>query len=202
MPLLHDGIEAPVLAAESRIYARGEPGTALYTVRAGIVRFQRVNGAGERRIVRLAGRGDLIGPEALLQRPYADEAVACTAVQLCRIPVALISRLVQVDAGLNQELMRRWQQALEQAGAWAVELSSGTARQRVLNLLDVLARLADDGPEIWMPRREDMGAMLGLTVETTSRMVSQLRREGVLKTLSRRSAMLDTAALAAAHLRG
>ena len=83
-----------------------------------------------------------------------------------------------------------------------MELSSGTARQRVLNLLDVLARLADDGPEIWMPRREDMGAMLGLTVETTSRMVSQLRREGVLKTLSRRSAMLDTAALAAAHLRG
>ncbi|MBA4176182.1 MAG: Crp/Fnr family transcriptional regulator [Leptothrix sp. (in: Bacteria)] len=195
---IYAGIDSLALAAEARVYARGEPGTAVYTVRAGIVRFQRVTGGGERRIVRLAGRGDLLGPEALLQQPYADEAVACTAVQLCRIPVNLIDRLAQADPGLNQELMRRWQRALEQAGAWAVELSSGVARQRVLKLLAELARLADGSAEIWLPRREDIGAMLGLTVETASRMVSQLRREGVMTSLSRRCAALDTAALAAA----
>lgn len=188
-------IEEPSLPAEARIYARGEPGTAVYTVRAGIVRFQRLTAGGDRRIVRLAGRGDLIGQEALLQQPYAEEAVACTPVQLCRIPQQLVAQLGQADAALTQELMRRWQRALEQAGLWAAELTSGVARRRVLKLLGELSRLADDGDEIWMPRREDMGAMLGLTVETASRMVSQLRREGVLKSLSQRRALLDPAAL-------
>ncbi len=46
-----------------------------------------------------------------------------------------------------------------------------------------------------MPRREEMGDMLNLTIETTSRQVSRLRREGVLQTVNRRHALLDTAAL-------
>jgi CRP-like cAMP-binding protein len=40
-----------------------------------------------------------------------------------------------------------------------------------------------------------MGDMLNLTIETTSRQVSRLRREGVLKTLNRRHALVDTGAL-------
>lgn len=195
---IHADIDDPSLPAETRIYARGEPGTAVYTVRAGIVRFQRMTADGERRIVRLAGRGDLIGQEALLQQPYADEAVACTAVQLCRIPRQLVAQLGRADSALTHELMRRWQQALEQAGAWAAELTSGVARRRVLKLLGELSRLAGDSGEIWMPRREDMGAMLGLTVETASRMISQLRREGVLRSLGQRRAVLDADALARA----
>lgn len=195
---IHDDIDDPTLPAETRIYARGEPATAVYTVRAGIVRFQRLTADGDRRIVRLAGRGDLIGQEALLQQPYADEAVACTPVQLCRIPSRLIGHLGQADGALTHELMRRWQQALEQAGVWATELTTGAARRRVLKLLGELSRLADDSGEIWLPRREDMGAMLGLTVETASRMVSQLRREGVFTSLSQRRAVLDPDALARA----
>lgn len=195
---IHADIDDRSLPAETRIYARGEPGAAVYTVRAGIVRFQRLTASGERRIVRLAGRGDLIGQEALLQQPYADEAVACTPVQLCRIPRQRVTELALEDGALMHELMRRWQQALDQAGAWAAELTTGGARRRVLTLLGELSRLADDGREIWLPRREDMGAMLGLTIETTSRMVSQLRREGVLSSLSRRCAVLDPVALAAA----
>lgn len=191
-------IDDPEFAAETRIYSRGEPGTAVYTLRSGIVRFQRVTGAGERRIVRLAGRGDLIGQEALLYLPYADEAVSCTAVHLCRIPRHLVGHLGEADAELLHELMRRWQMALDQAGAWAAELTTGVARRRVLKLLGELARLADDSDEIWMPRREDMGAMLGLTVETASRMVSQLRREGVLQSIGQRRAVLNPMALAVA----
>jgi hypothetical protein len=86
---IHVDIGTPELAAETRLYARGEPGTAVYTVRAGIVR--------------LAGRGDFIGQEALLHQPYADEAVACTPVQQCRIPRHLVGHLGQEDAALMHE---------------------------------------------------------------------------------------------------
>jgi CRP-like cAMP-binding protein len=65
----------------------------------------------------------------------------------------------------------------------------------VLKLLSKMAQHATPGEPVWVPRREEMGDMLNLTIETTSRQVSRLRREGVLHTVNRRHAMLDAAAL-------
>jgi CRP-like cAMP-binding protein len=164
----------------------------------GIVRFERSTEHGDRRIVRLAGRGDLIGQEALLQRPYADEAVACTPVQLCRLPRHLVEELAAPPGGLPLELMQRWQSALDAAEAWVADLSTGPARRRVLRLLERLAGLAEPGQPVWLPRREEIGAMLDITVETASRMISQLRREQVLELAGPRGARVDRVALARA----
>ena len=195
---IHERIAAPELGVGERVYARGESGRALYTVRAGIVRLERVTTGGERRIVRLAGRGDLVGLEALLMQPYADEAVACTPVRLCRIPRALIDELGGSQRGLQRELMQRWQRALEQAESWLADLSSGAARRRMLRLLAELDRLGGQSGEIWLPRRDEIGAMLAMTMETASRLVSQFRREGILELRPPQHARLDRARLATA----
>lgn len=187
---LHADIASPSFSPGQTLWTVGEPGQALYTLRAGIVRFERVTEGGHRRIVRLAGPGDLIGQEALLQRPYADEAIACTAVQACRLPRTLVDELGREEPALLRELMARWQQALDAAEHWVAELATGAARRRVLGLLALLDRLADDDGRIWLPRREDMGAMLDLTIETTSRQVSALRREGVLQMPTPRQAVV------------
>ncbi len=171
---------------------------AIYTIRAGVVRFERFNERGDRRIVRLAGKGDLIGQEALLQRPHSDDAIACTPVQLCRIPIALVNDLEEGQKPLQRELMLRWQMALDDAEAWVAELASGSARQRVLRLLERLDSHADAAGHIWLPRREDIGAMLDMTFETASRQISQLRREGVLSSGAGRATTIDRKALMAA----
>ncbi len=195
---IHAEIASPVYAPGDRVYRGGDSGGAVYTVRAGIVRFERVTAGGQRRIVRLAGRGDLIGQEALVERPYSDEAIACTPLQLCRLPRPLIDRLARAEPGLQRELMQRWQLALEASEAWVSELTTGVARRRLLKLLALLDRLADDGGRLWLPRREDIGAMLDLTIETASRLISALRREAVLELLPPQAARVDRAALAAA----
>jgi CRP/FNR family transcriptional regulator, anaerobic regulatory protein len=192
---IHAEIASPSLMAGDRVYDRGQPSSAVFTVRSGIVRFERVTAGGARRIVRLAGRGDLIGQEALLQRPHADEAIACTDVQLCRIPHQMVDELGAAEPALLRELMQRWQRAVEAAETWAAELTAGPARRRVLQLLDQLEHWADDEGRIWLPRREDMGAMLDMTIETASRMVSALRREGVLQGDAGRDTRVDRIAL-------
>lgn len=197
-PPVWTGAVALALAAEQRVFAAGSTGGSCHEITAGIVRLERVTTAGQRRIIRLAGPGDLIGQEALLQRPYTDEAVACTDVQLCRIPRTLVQALGQAESALLTELMRRWQQALEQSEAWVADLTTGAARRRVLKLLALLARHADDDGQVWLPRRDDIGAMLDMTVETASRMVSRLRREGILDLQPPRHARLDRARLATA----
>lgn len=195
---IHTHIAATEVAADQPIFRRAEAGAAAFTVRAGIVRLERIGRQGERRIVRLAGRGDLIGQEALLQRPYADDAIACTPVQLCRIPSHLIDRLAAGPGTLPRELMRRWQTALDAAETWVAELSSGPAHRRLLHLLQRLQQLGEPDAPLWLPRREEIGAMLDLTVETASRQISRLRREGVIELLPPRGARVDRDALARA----
>jgi len=180
---IHSLIASPRIEAERRIYQRGDTPGVVYTVRSGIVRFERVTEGGQRRIVRLAGQGDLIGQEALLRQPYRDDAVASTPVQLCRIPAPMVDELGGQQGALMRELMRRWQQALDDAEAWTSELCAGPARRRVLKLLQLLQRHEDERGLIWLPRRDQMGDMLDMTVETASRIVSSLRRDGVVEAL-------------------
>jgi CRP-like cAMP-binding protein len=188
---IHGDIASPTLLPEERVYARGSLTGHVYTVRSGIVRFERVTEAGHRRIVRIAGRGDLIGQEALLRQGYRGDAVACTPLALCRIPVALMEELGEHERRLPHELMSRWQRALDESESWATELTIGAARRRMLQLLSRLQEHRDEAGVIWLPRRDQMGDMLNMTVETCSRLVSALRRDGVLELIAPQQARLD-----------
>jgi CRP-like cAMP-binding protein len=179
------------------LYAAQGAGTAAFTVRSGVVRLERINERGERRILRLAGRGDMVGMEAMLGQSYAAEAVACTDVEVCRLPRTLLDQLSQEEPGLLRDMMKRWQRALDDADEWLTELCAGPARHRMLRLLLKLSEYAD-GPEVWLPSRLEMSAMLDMTIETASRIVSQLKREGVLDAPDQRHARIHMDALLAA----
>lgn len=181
-----------------RIFAAQDPGHAVFTVRGGVVRLERVSEGGERRILRLAGRTDLIGLEALLGQSYAADAVACTVVEVCRIPKSLIDELSKTEAALVMDLMKRWQRALDDSEEWLAELATGPARRRMLRLLLKLSEFADPQGLVWMPMRDEMGSMLDMTVETASRIVSALRREGVIEPVGVREARLAMPHLLAA----
>jgi CRP/FNR family transcriptional regulator len=192
---LHSRIEPIAVDAETRIYPRGERGDAVYTIRSGVVRFERATEGGERRIVRLAGLGDLIGQEALVGHGHADDAIACTDVRLCRLPCHMVLALGEAEPPLLRELMLRWQRALDDSAEWLVDLTMGSARGRMLRLLAKLSEYAGPDGIAWLPSRQDIGVMLNMRLETASRHISGLRREGLIETLSTRTVRLDAAAL-------
>jgi CRP/FNR family transcriptional regulator, anaerobic regulatory protein len=179
-----------------------EHGSAAFTLREGVVRLERSSERGNRRIVRLAGRGDLVGLEALLGQSYTADAVACTPVKACRLPRVLVDELARDQPELLRDLMRRWQRALDDADEWLTEMSTGGARWRMLRLLLKLSEFGAVEPGgtglVWLPARSEMGAMLDMTIETASRLVSALRREQVLDLPDARHARLDMARLMAA----
>lgn len=172
------------------LYSAQSPGLAAYTVRSGVVRLERNTERGERRILRLAGRSDTLGMEAMLGQTYAADAVACTEVEVCRLPRSLLDNLGRDKPDMLVDMMKRWQRSLDDADEWLTELCAGPARHRMLRLLLKLSEFAD-GPLVWLPSRLEMGAMLDMTIETASRLVSQLKREGVLDTPDQRHARID-----------
>jgi CRP/FNR family transcriptional regulator len=188
---IHGHIASLTLAPGDTVYQRGELGAAVYTVRSGVLRFERVTERGDRRIVRLAGPGDLIGQESMVQRAHGDDAVACTEVELCRIPCHLLTDMSAREPALLHELMSRWQNALDAAETWVTDLTTGPARRRVLRLLLKLCDYTNAQGEIWLPSRDEMGAMLDMSVETASRLISALRRDGVLQTPGLRTVRVE-----------
>lgn len=177
---IHEPIVQVSLRQGESLYRSGEQGNRIYTLRHGFMKLVRYLPDGTQRIVRLVRPSDVTGLEALLGQPYEHEAVALQASELCCLPTSVVNDLSRRNPELHQELLKRWQKALVSADSWLTELSTGSARQRVARLILCLSD-NDEPPRCQLFNREDIGAMLGITTETASRIIADFRRHDWLR---------------------
>ena len=75
-------------------------------------------------------------------------------------------------------------------------LSTGTARERVAQLLLLLDRFfSEENGEFILLNREDMAAITGVSVETVSRMIAEFKRQKILKRYRENLFMCNVTAL-------
>ena len=143
--------------------------------------------------VRLVKPGGTIGLEALVSDCFTHHAEALQDSKLCRIPIAVIEKLDSESPRLHKQVLSRWHQAVMESDNWLTQMSTGTARERVARLC---LFLHDDVTDTCtLPGREDIGAMLGITTETASRIIADFRRHELLEFKSRNIFGLDLAGL-------
>ncbi|MEK7346397.1 MAG: Crp/Fnr family transcriptional regulator [Pseudomonadota bacterium] len=177
---MHTPIDDMRFQSNAVMYTEGQSAQGLYTLRSGTVKLVRATMDGRERIVRVLRPGDVIGLEALVTGRYDSEAVAMVEVSVCRIPLSVINHLFANSPRLHMRLMQKWQQALKDADDWLAELNFGSARQRVASLA-LKMRDPEQAQFTALFARDDMGAMLDLKLETVSREISGLVRDGALK---------------------
>ncbi len=192
---IHDPIVQTALCAGETLYHAGEHSPHLFTLRRGLIKLVRYLPDGSQRIVRLIRPTDVTGLETLLGKPYEHHAVAMQDSELCRLPADTVNRLSRENPTLHRELLNRWQQALAEADQWLTDLSTGAARQRIARLILRLTP-SDSPPRCQLFSREEIGAILGITTETASRIIADLRRQGILEAIGPNRYQVDTAALA------
>ncbi|RTZ58101.1 MAG: Crp/Fnr family transcriptional regulator [Gammaproteobacteria bacterium] len=176
---IHTPIIQNVFEPGDMLYREGESAKYIYTIRSGLVKLVHYLPDGGQRIVRLVKSTDVTGLEALLGNTYGHDAVVLQRTEICRLPIETVNDLARHNATLHAELLQRWQTALEQADLWLAKLATGSARQRVAQLLLWLNdNFTKD--QCCMISREDMGAMLGITTETASRTVAGFKRNGLI----------------------
>ena len=190
---IHTPIDDLVFPAQAVLYTEGEQALGVFTLRKGMVKLVRSTADGRERIVRVLRPGDVIGLEALATAHYDSEAVAMSEASVCRIPLSVLHHLSAHSPRLHMRLMQKWQQALRDADDWLAELNFGTARQRVAGL--ALKMRDHEQPRLTsFFARDDMGAMLDLKLETVSREISALVRDGLIRPVDksgRRYEILD-----------
>ena len=180
---LQNNIDDQKYPRHSELYQQDEKGDFLFTIRRGLVKLVRELPNGTKRIVRLLRRGDVAGLEITLGHPYQHTAIALQEADVCRIPMSVISYLSKDHPHLCHPLMERWQRGLDEADRFIVELSTGVAEMRFARLLIFLGESVTDR-NCMSISREDMGAMLGITIETASRIMTDFKRRGLVKEIS------------------
>jgi len=191
---LHQPVDQFVLSPGEKLYGEGELGTHMFTIRKGLVKLEQYLPDGTQRIVRLLKSTDVAGLETLLGKTYKHNAFALRTTEVCRYPTSVVSELAKNNPQLHLDLMTHWQSALSEADSWITELSTGSAKERVARLL---LRLAKDEPnrQCVLFGREDMGAMLGITTETASRIIAEFKRQGVIKEVGSSQYICDAESL-------
>lgn len=182
--LIHAPIDDLEFHAGQALYAEGQAALGVFTLRKGMVKLVRVTADGRQRIVRVLRPGDVVGLESLATAHYVNEAVALTYVSVCRIPLAVMQTLNANSPRIHKRLMETWQRALREADDWLAEVNFGTARQRVCSFI-LKMRSTADPTQTTLFGRDDMGAMMDLKLETVSREISALVRQGVIEPLDR-----------------
>ncbi|WP_116086284.1 transcriptional regulator FnrL [Tropicimonas sp. IMCC34011] len=183
------------IPAGATIASAGEPLTHLSSIITGCATMSRTLEDGRRQTVGLLLPSNFIGRPGRECSIYDVEAAS--EVTLCRFERRTFERMVQDTPHIAARLLMMTLDELDVAREWAVVLGRMTAREKVAAFFVSLARRqaqTDGGRQparttmLSLPlSREAIADHLGLTIETTSRQITALRKAGLIETPSLRA---------------
>ncbi len=193
---LNNAIEDLRFSNDDVLFEEGEQITAVYTIKVGLVKLDRVAAHGKRRAARLAQRGELIGMESCLPALSFYRATAIGNVRVCRIPVDVLNSLQEQIPALRQAILEHWYHALRETDDWSALFGAGSAATRLARLLLKLAN-PQFQDTFYLPRRGDLGMLIGTRLETTSRLIAAFIRDGLMERVGSNFYRLNRAAMQA-----
>ena len=175
-----------LVEAHQPIIDEGEPADYLFNVTGGAVKLYKLLPDGRRQITGFLFEGDFLGIAMNDRYNYSAEAVG--RVTLCRFPRRKLESLLDEFPKLEKRLLGMASNELVQAQDQMLLLGRKTAREKIVSFLLSLSERAvkrGSGPSpIALPMgRADIADYLGLTTETVSRTITQLKRNGAVRLL-------------------
>ena len=181
------------------IYSKGDEARYSYRVIEGAVRLSRIFADGRRQIVNFFLPDETFGIELAVE--YTSTAEAVGEVVALRCPRVCIAQLTEGNPDVGQKRLAMLSKSLFAAERHVAMLGHQSARERVASFFLALEmqRRDDDEHTLDLPlSRQDIADYLGLTIETTCRALSELKRQGIIDAPSRRRIVIrDLAGLQA-----
>jgi CRP-like cAMP-binding protein len=187
-------LEAPVQTLsfhrKQTLYHSGDPAQSVFRVRDGLIRITRMTPEGRVLTVRHVIPGDFFGEEAFMHGNREEIAEALTNAQIEAIDPELINHgdLMTITQSLSKQMQRLMD--------YEYHLQTGDLRQRVarylLKLSDTpLAAQDDAGRQVISATHELIAEGTASTRESVSKIITELRSEGLIESGYRSITLLD-----------
>ncbi|CAA6808340.1 MAG: transcriptional regulator, Crp/Fnr family [uncultured Thiotrichaceae bacterium] len=163
---------------DETIYHQNEKAKNAFTLRQGLIKLVKVLPNGKNQIVKVLRRGDLFGFDGFADENYNHMAIPLTNVEVCRLPLKELLELKKQNPEIEQTMMKRWIQHLREAEDMMVELGAKKGKERLATFLLKWCECKNSNQWIELPlSRSEIGELLGLTIETVSRFLSEWKRQ-------------------------
>lgn len=189
--------------AGEHILRQGRPALAVFSLRQGSAKNIYESPLGWRQVTGFSLPGDTLGLEPSEAPTHATSAVALQDAVCCVVSAEAIREQMTAPAFRDAvlDVMRRND---ERARILLVAIGSMKAAQRLAMLLLDLdgehrRRGANDGTLTLAMSRTDIASLLGLTLETVSRLLSRFASVGLISVRQRRLRIIDREGLASVY---
>ena len=184
------------IAKDTHLYRISDHFTNLYAIRLGHFKTFQVSPAGEQQVTGFQMAGELLGMDAISTEHHHCDAMALEDSEVCEIPFARLEELFGTIPSLLHHFHRMMSQEITREQNVMLLLGNMRAEQRFAAfLINLSSRYAARGYssttfQLRMSR-EEIGNYLGLTIESISRLLSRLKKQGLLRVANREIELLD-----------
>lgn len=186
---------------KERIFHQGELCVGIYLVCSGKVKLTKVTPFGRGQIVGIANPGELLGEKDLfIGDRVSVSALALEDTQICFIRKEDFFDFLRHCPSVAIHFINELSKALAETQSWIEALTFMSGRQR---LAELLLHLARDYGQLGSDRlllnikltREDLAQMIGVSQETAIRLLSDLKRDRLVKDTNNYLVILDESLL-------
>lgn len=168
------------------LYRMGEPLKSVYAVRSGSFKTYLTNPDGTEQIIGFFLPGELLGMDAISESRHNCTAKALETSNVCEIPFERLEALSRELPSLHMQLLRLMSKEIQQDQNLMLLLAQMPAETRLASfLLGMSERLNKRGYAAndfnLSMSRGDIANLLGMAVETISRLLTHFQDNGVLK---------------------
>lgn len=167
----------------AEVIGQGELNGSYSNILSGVVKLSKMMADGRQQIVGLQFAPDFMGRPFLAESQISAEAAV--DIEVCSIPKPVIDRMVIESPDLEHKMHEQTLKELDEARDWMLTLGRKTAQEKVASFIYMIAMhinpASADKKQFDLPlTRADIADFLGLTIETVSRQMTKLRREGII----------------------
>ena len=172
------------LARGETLFTAGETQATCATLVRGALKVAALDADGTEHILALVHPAGFVGE--LFTAYSGHDVVALGEAEVCLFRADTIEEATEDHPELARALLRRAQEDLYASRELLALNARKSARAKVAGLLMALARSASGSPchpasRFDLPlKRSDIAAMLGLTIETVSRQIGALEKDGLI----------------------
>lgn len=182
------------------LFRMNDPFTTLYAIRFGQFKTYQITADGEEQITGFHMAGEFLGMDAISKDRHQCYASALEDSEVCELPFSRLEHLFSGIPVLLRHFHRMMSQEITRDQSAMLSLGNMNAEQRfALFLLNLSSRHKARGYSATTFQlrmsREEIGNYLGLRIESISRLISKLTRDGWINISHRDVELLDLPAL-------
>lgn len=168
------------------IFSEGNLPQGLFCINSGKVKIYQSGSDGKEQIIRLAKDGDILGYRSLVSgEEYSASATVLEDSKVCMIPKKVFYDLLTTNSDITQKVMKLLANELKDAQSKITHLAQKPVLERMAEALLMLKEYygyeKDQKTLNINITREEIANIVGTATETAIRLLSDLKKQGLIE---------------------